>query len=128
MLQSFFIQFKNLVSNSIKLDEDDTTQPQSSSYQAVATDNSPTSSVTSSSTIIIPFDGPVGEAVFDPYKCICTSVRDGNSLVHSSGGRGYGMTQYGITHGCYKWKVCPHLHLQLYFTQFSSFSFTFSMK
>ena len=45
------------------------------------------------------------EACFDADKCVYTSVRDNNTIVHTHGGRGYGMTQYGITHGCYKWKV-----------------------
>ena len=45
------------------------------------------------------------EACFDADKCVYTSIRDNNTIVHTHGGRGYGMTQYGITHGCYKWKV-----------------------
>ncbi|XP_076815895.1 putative E3 ubiquitin-protein ligase HERC1 isoform X3 [Clavelina lepadiformis] len=44
------------------------------------------------------------EFSFDPQKCLCTTVKNKYILVHSSGGRGYGMLSYGITQGCYKWK------------------------
>ena len=42
---------------------------------------------------------------FDSEKCVCTSVKDNHTLVHSSGGRGYGMLINGVSRGCYKWKV-----------------------
>ena len=42
---------------------------------------------------------------FDPDKCVCTAVRENHTLVHSSGGRGYGMLVNSVAHGCFKWKV-----------------------
>ncbi|XP_077988697.1 putative E3 ubiquitin-protein ligase HERC1 [Glandiceps talaboti] len=44
------------------------------------------------------------EATFDPERSVCCSVEGGNTLVHGSGGRGYGLGSTGITSGCYQWK------------------------
>nr|CAB3252556.1 probable E3 ubiquitin-protein ligase HERC1 [Phallusia mammillata] len=46
----------------------------------------------------------VNDFSFDPEKCSCCSIVDKHTLVHSSGGRGYGMTMFGVAHGCYRWK------------------------
>ena len=45
------------------------------------------------------------DAVFDPEKTVCCSVEGGHTLLHGSGGRGYGLGATGITAGCYQWKV-----------------------
>ena len=45
------------------------------------------------------------DAVFDPEKAVCCSVEGGHTLLHGSGGRGYGLGATGITAGCYQWKV-----------------------
>ncbi|XP_030832727.1 probable E3 ubiquitin-protein ligase HERC1 isoform X3 [Strongylocentrotus purpuratus] len=44
------------------------------------------------------------DAVFDPDKTVCCSVENSHTLVHGSGGRGYGLGATGITAGCYQWK------------------------
>uniref|UniRef100_A0A8D8RZ78 HECT-type E3 ubiquitin transferase n=1 Tax=Cacopsylla melanoneura TaxID=428564 RepID=A0A8D8RZ78_9HEMI len=42
---------------------------------------------------------------FDKEKCVCCTVEcGGNSLVHGPGTRGYGVSNIGITRGCYQWK------------------------
>ena len=45
------------------------------------------------------------DTIFDAEKAVCCSVEGGNTLVHGSGGRGYGLGATGITAGCYQWKV-----------------------
>jgi len=47
----------------------------------------------------------VNDFSFDPEKCVCTSIRSNHSLVHCSGGRGYGMAAHDVSGGCYRWKV-----------------------
>ena len=47
------------------------------------------------------------DTVFDSEKAVCCSVEGGSTLVHGSGGRGYGLGATGITAGCYQWKVSP---------------------
>ncbi len=44
-------------------------------------------------------------ASFDPDKTLCCKVENGHTLVHGSGGRGYGLGATAITSGCYQWKV-----------------------
>ncbi|XP_033633807.1 probable E3 ubiquitin-protein ligase HERC1 isoform X2 [Asterias rubens] len=44
------------------------------------------------------------DTVFDSEKAVCCSVEGGSTLVHGSGGRGYGLGATGITAGCYQWK------------------------
>ncbi len=45
------------------------------------------------------------EASFDPDKTLCCKVEHSHTLVHGSGGRGYGLGATSITSGCYQWKV-----------------------
>ncbi|KAL4227433.1 putative E3 ubiquitin-protein ligase herc1 [Mactra antiquata] len=45
------------------------------------------------------------EVTFDAEKCVCCSIEDGNTLVHSHSGKGYGIASIPITSGCYIWKV-----------------------
>ena len=45
------------------------------------------------------------DVTFDPDKTLCCSVESGHTLVHSPGGRGYGLAATPITSGCYQWKV-----------------------
>ena len=45
------------------------------------------------------------EALFDPDKILCCAVESGHTLVHGSGGRGYGLGAMSISSGCYQWKV-----------------------
>ena len=47
------------------------------------------------------------EALFDPDKILCCAVESGHTLVHGSGGRGYGLGAMSISSGCYQWKVKP---------------------
>ncbi|XP_071965475.1 probable E3 ubiquitin-protein ligase HERC1 isoform X2 [Antedon mediterranea] len=44
------------------------------------------------------------DVLFDTEKAVCCTVEEGNTLVHGSGGRGYGLAVTGITSGCYQWK------------------------
>ncbi|XP_077870271.1 putative E3 ubiquitin-protein ligase HERC1 [Saccoglossus kowalevskii] len=44
------------------------------------------------------------EATFDGERTVCCSGENGHTLVHGSGGRGYGLGSTGITSGCYQWK------------------------
>ena len=46
------------------------------------------------------------EALFDPDKILCCAVESGHTLVHGSGGRGYGLGAMAVSSGCYQWKVC----------------------
>ncbi|GFO36542.1 HECT and rld domain-containing e3 ubiquitin protein ligase family member 1, partial [Plakobranchus ocellatus] len=43
-------------------------------------------------------------AAFDPDRCTACSVESGHTLVHESGGRGYGLCSTVMTSGCYQWK------------------------
>lgn len=45
------------------------------------------------------------EALFDPDKLVCCCIENGHTLVHGSGGRGYGLGATPISSGCYQWKV-----------------------
>ena len=45
------------------------------------------------------------DASFDPDKCLCCKVESGHTLVHGTGGRGYGLGATCISSGCYQWKV-----------------------
>ena len=44
-------------------------------------------------------------AGFDVDKCVCCTVEKDQILVHSGGGKGYGIGALAITSGCYQWKV-----------------------
>ena len=44
-------------------------------------------------------------AGFDADKCVCCTVEKDQVLVHSGGGKGYGVGALGISSGCYQWKV-----------------------
>nr|XP_026694983.1 probable E3 ubiquitin-protein ligase HERC1 isoform X2 [Ciona intestinalis] len=46
----------------------------------------------------------ISDSAFDVDKCVATSIRDQFTLVHSSGGRGYGMTMARLSMGTYQWK------------------------
>ncbi|XP_067667414.1 probable E3 ubiquitin-protein ligase HERC1 [Haliotis asinina] len=43
-------------------------------------------------------------ACFDPEKCLNSSVEAGHTLVHGTGGRGFGIGSTAVTSGCYQWK------------------------
>ena len=76
-----------------------------------------------SKLIIVPFFRPEGslspvhsskapddlmatqDASFDPDKTLCCKVENGHTLMHGTGGRGYGLGATCITSGCYQWKV-----------------------
>lgn len=45
------------------------------------------------------------EVTFDPEKCVCSSVEGGQTLIHSSAGKGYGIAAIPVSSGCYMWKV-----------------------
>ena len=45
------------------------------------------------------------EALFDGDRTLCCKVEAGHTLVHGSGGRGYGLGATAIASGCYQWKV-----------------------
>lgn len=47
----------------------------------------------------------VAEATFDIHKTVCCSVENDQTLVHGSGGRGYGLVTTPISTGTYQWKV-----------------------
>jgi hypothetical protein len=49
------------------------------------------------------------EVTFDPEKCVCSSIEAGQSLIHSTSGKGYGIASIPITSGCYHWKVSHSL-------------------
>ncbi|XP_035829751.1 probable E3 ubiquitin-protein ligase HERC1 isoform X3 [Aplysia californica] len=46
----------------------------------------------------------IQSAVFDVDRCVACSVEAGHTLVHGSGGRGYGLGSTVMTSGCYQWK------------------------
>ncbi|KAG8252880.1 putative E3 ubiquitin-protein ligase herc1 [Homalodisca vitripennis] len=48
---------------------------------------------------------PVQDTGFDPEKCLCCSIEGGHTLVHTPGGRGYGLGTTAIYSGCYQWKL-----------------------
>ena len=50
------------------------------------------------------------DASFDPDKTLCCKVENGHTLMHGTGGRGYGLGATCITSGCYQWKVRVHFH------------------
>lgn len=45
------------------------------------------------------------EVTFDAEKCVCSSVEGGQTLIHSSAGKGYGIAAIPVSSGCYMWKV-----------------------
>ena len=45
------------------------------------------------------------EVSFDPDKTLCCGVENGHTLVHGTGGRGYGLGSTAVSSGCYQWKV-----------------------
>lgn len=47
----------------------------------------------------------IQSAAFDPDRCVACTVESGHTLVHGSGGRGYGLGSTVMTSGCYQWKV-----------------------
>lgn len=48
---------------------------------------------------------PVHDVGFDPEKCFNCNI-DGNlTLIHGTGGRGYGLGLQAIRSGCYQWKL-----------------------
>uniref|UniRef100_A0A2C9KCS9 B30.2/SPRY domain-containing protein n=1 Tax=Biomphalaria glabrata TaxID=6526 RepID=A0A2C9KCS9_BIOGL len=46
----------------------------------------------------------IQSAAFDPDRCVACTVESGHTLVHGSGGRGYGLGSTVMTSGCYQWK------------------------
>lgn len=48
---------------------------------------------------------PIHDMGFDPEKCLNCKVESALTLVHGSGGRGYGLANQGIKSGCYQWKI-----------------------
>ena len=56
----------------------------------------------------------IQEASFDPDKILCCRIENGHTLVHGSGGRGYGLSSTAITSGCYQWKVLKLFNQALY--------------
>ncbi|RUS68742.1 hypothetical protein EGW08_023496, partial [Elysia chlorotica] len=46
----------------------------------------------------------IQSAAFDPDRCTACTVESGHTLVHGSGGRGYGVGSTVMTSGCYQWK------------------------
>ncbi|KAH9513369.1 putative E3 ubiquitin-protein ligase herc1 [Bulinus truncatus] len=46
----------------------------------------------------------IQSAAFDPDRCVACTVEVGHTLVHGSGGRGYGLGSTVMTSGCYQWK------------------------
>ncbi|GFS09340.1 HECT and RLD domain-containing E3 ubiquitin protein ligase family member 1, partial [Elysia marginata] len=46
----------------------------------------------------------IQSAAFDPDRCTACTVESGHTLVHGSGGRGYGLGSTVMTSGCYQWK------------------------
>nr|CAD7438539.1 unnamed protein product [Timema bartmani] len=47
---------------------------------------------------------PVQDSGFDIDKCLCCTIENSQTLMHGSGGRGYGLGSSAITSGCYHWK------------------------
>nr|CAD7425857.1 unnamed protein product [Timema monikensis] len=47
---------------------------------------------------------PVQDSGFDIEKCLCCTIENSQTLMHGSGGRGYGLGSSAITSGCYHWK------------------------
>ena len=45
------------------------------------------------------------EVAFEPEKCVCCSIENGQTLVHSVAGKGYGVASAPISSGCYQLKV-----------------------
>ena len=54
------------------------------------------------------------DASFDPDKTLCCKVENGHTLMHGTGGRGYGLGATCITSGCYQWKVRSSFTLSEY--------------
>ncbi|KAL1506224.1 hypothetical protein ABEB36_005622 [Hypothenemus hampei] len=48
---------------------------------------------------------PVHDMGFDPDKCFKCSIEGNLTLVHDSGGKGYGLGLQAIKSGCYQWKI-----------------------
>ncbi|KAJ1212714.1 hypothetical protein NDU88_000367 [Pleurodeles waltl] len=46
----------------------------------------------------------IPEVSFEPKKLLSCTLESGNMLVHSSGGKGYGLARCAITSGCFTWK------------------------
>ncbi|XP_059169765.1 probable E3 ubiquitin-protein ligase HERC1 isoform X3 [Physella acuta] len=46
----------------------------------------------------------IPSAAFDADRCVACTVETGHTLVHGSGGRGYGLGSTVMTSGCYQWK------------------------
>ena len=72
---------------------------------SVGGDDSQVSATSSSSSSSQQDNMAMQEASFDPDKTLNCSVDNGHTLVHGSGGRGYGLGSAGISSGCYQWKV-----------------------
>ena len=54
-------------------------------------------------------------AGFDMDKCVCCTIEKDQILVHSGGGKGYGIGALAITSGCYQWKVSSGLKVLNFF-------------
>ncbi|XP_060527187.1 probable E3 ubiquitin-protein ligase HERC1 [Cylas formicarius] len=77
--------------------------------------NRPASPEPSTEDLVVPLaakdfkDGegnvPVHDMGFDPDKCSNCSIEGGLTLVHGTGGRGYGLGLQAIKSGCYQWKI-----------------------
>ncbi|KAK9884642.1 hypothetical protein WA026_007479 [Henosepilachna vigintioctopunctata] len=50
-------------------------------------------------------DIPVHDMGFDIEKCLNCVVESNLTLIHGSGGRGFGLAQQPIRSGCYQWKI-----------------------
>ncbi|XP_057655201.1 probable E3 ubiquitin-protein ligase HERC1 isoform X1 [Diorhabda carinulata] len=48
---------------------------------------------------------PVHDMGFDPEKCYNCTIEGNLTLVHGTGGRGYGLGLQAIRSGCYQWKI-----------------------
>ncbi|XP_030752542.1 probable E3 ubiquitin-protein ligase HERC1 [Sitophilus oryzae] len=48
---------------------------------------------------------PVHDMGFDPEKCVNCTIDGSLTLIHGSGGRGYGLGLQAIKSGCYQWKI-----------------------
>ena len=79
--------------------------------EAASTSSSMTQTAAGVSSGVLPVVGAdtvcmsMQEALFDPDKILCCAVESGHTLVHGSGGRGYGLGAMSISSGCYQWKV-----------------------
>nr|QHB15577.1 putative E3 ubiquitin-protein ligase HERC1 [Bemisia tabaci] len=47
---------------------------------------------------------PILDIAFDADKCLSCNVESNQTLVHCTGGRGYGLTNVSFSSGCYSWK------------------------